>query len=61
MGKDNLSVIEMAYPQISKTTIKNACEFIYHYKPPKNLSKFSNPVMFWRGAKSQSLKKVKRY
>ena len=49
MGKDNLSVIEMAYPQISKTTIKNACKFIYHYKPPKNLTKFSNPVMFWRG------------
>ena len=50
MGKDNLSVIEMAYPQISKTTIKNACKFIYHYKPPKNLTKFSNPVMFWRGS-----------
>ena len=50
MGKDNLSVIEMAYPQISKKTIKNACKFIYHYKVPKNLSKFSNPVMFWRGS-----------
>lgn len=50
MGKDNLSVIEMAYPQISKTTIKNACKFIYHYKPPKNLTKFSNHVMFWRGS-----------
>ena len=50
MGKDNLSVIEMVYPQISKTTIKNACKFIYHYKPPKNLTKFSNPVMFWRGS-----------
>lgn len=49
MGKDNLRVIEMVYPQISKTTIKNACKFIYHYKPPKNLTKFSNPVMFWRG------------
>ena len=50
MGKDNLSVIEMVYPQISKTTIKNACKFIYHYKPPKNLTKFSNPIMFWRGS-----------
>lgn len=49
MGKDNLRVIEMIYPQISKTTIKNTCKFIYHYKPPKNLTKFSNPVMFWRG------------
>ena len=50
MGEDNLSVIEMIYPQISKNTIKNACEFIYHYKVPENLSKFSNPVMFWRGS-----------
>ena len=50
MGKDNLSVIEMMYPKISKNTIINACKYIYHYKPPKNLSKFSNPVMFWRGS-----------
>ena len=50
MGKDNLSVIEMIYPKISKNTIKNACKFIYHYKVPENLSKFSNPIMFWRGS-----------
>ena len=50
MGKDNLSVIEMMYPQISKNTIKNACKFIYHYKVPDNLSKFSNPVLFWLGS-----------
>lgn len=50
MGKDNLSVIEIMYPKISKKTIKNACKFIYHYKVQKNLTKFSNPVMFWRGS-----------
>ena len=50
MGKDNLSVIGMMYPKISKNTIKNACEFIYHYKVPENLTKFSNPIMFWRGS-----------
>lgn len=50
MGKDNLSVIEMMYPQISKNTIKNVCKVIYHYKVPKNLTKFSNPIMFWRGS-----------
>ena len=50
MGKDNLSVIEMMYPQISKKTIKNVCKFIYHYKVPKTLTNFSNPVMFWRGS-----------
>ena len=50
MGKDNLSVIEMMYPQISKNTIKNVCKFIYHYEVPKNLTNFSNPVLFWRGS-----------
>ncbi len=50
MGKDNRSVIEMMYPQISKKTIKNACKYIYHYKVPKNLNRFSNPIMFWRGS-----------
>ena len=65
MGKDNLSVIEMMYPQISKNTIKNACKFIYHYKVPKNLSKFSNPVMFWRGSEepipAKSEKRLREY
>jgi len=50
MGKDNLSVIEMMYPQISKNTIKNVCKFIYHYKVPKKLTNFSNPILFWRGS-----------
>lgn len=65
MGKDNLSVIEMIYPQISKNTIKNACKFIYHYKVPENLSKFSNPVMFWRGSEepipAKSEKRLREY
>ena len=50
MGKDNISVIKMMYPQISKNTIKNACKVIYHYKVPENLANFSNPVLFWRGS-----------
>ena len=50
MGKDNLRVIERMYPKISKKTIKNVCKFIYHYKVPKKLKKFSNPVLFWRGS-----------
>lgn len=65
MGKDNLSVIEMIYPKISKNTIKNACKFIYHYKVPENLSKFSNPVMFWRGSEepipAKSEKRLREY
>ena len=65
MGMDNLSVIEMIYPKISKNTIKNACKFIYHYKVPENLSKFSNPVMFWRGSEepipAKSEKRLREY
>lgn len=65
MGKDNLIVIEMIYPKISKNTIKNACKFIYHYKVPENLSKFSNPVMFWRGSEepipAKSEKRLREY
>lgn len=47
MGKDNLSVIEMMYPRISKNTIKNACKFIYHYKVPKKFNQVfkSNNVL----------------
>ena len=60
MGKDNLSVIEMMYPKISKNTIKNACKYIYHYKFPENLSEFSNPVMFWRGSEEPISEKSER-
>ena len=60
MGKDNLSVLEMMYPQISKNTIKNVCKFIYHYKVPENLTEFSNPVLFWRGSNEPIPKKSEK-
>ena len=60
MGKDNLSVLEMMYPQISKNTIKNACKFIYHYKVPENLATFSKPVLFWRGSEEPIPKKSEK-
>ena len=50
MGKDNNSVIEMMYPQISKKTIQHVCKYIYHYQISENLKNFSNPVLFWRGS-----------
>ena len=50
MGKDNSSIIEMMYPQISKKTIQNVCKYIYHYQISENLKNFSNPVLFWRGS-----------
>lgn len=65
MGKDNNSVIEMMYPHISKKTIQNACRYIYHYKIPEKLRKFSNPVLFWRGSEepipAKGEKKLKEY
>ena len=60
MGKDNLSVIEMMYPKISKNTIKNVCKFIYHYKVPENSTEFSNPVLFWRGSNEPIPKKSEK-
>lgn len=37
MGKDNNSITEMLYPNITSITIKNACEFVYRYNVPKNI------------------------
>ena len=65
MGKDNTSIIEMMYPKISKTTIKNVCKYIYHYKFSENLKKYNKPVLFWRGSEEPILegsgKNLKKY
>lgn len=65
MGKDNKSIIEMMYPKISKTTIKNVCKYIYHYKFSENLKKYNKPVLFWRGSEEPipegSEKNLKKY
>ena len=65
MGKDNTSIFEMMYPKISKTTIKNACKYIYHYKFSENLKKYSKPLLFWRGSEepipAKSQKNLEKY
>lgn len=53
MGKDNESIIEMTYLNISKRTIKNVCKYIFHYQINENLRNFHNPVIFWRGSQEQ--------
>ena len=64
-GKDNTSIIEMMYPQISKTTIKNVCKYIYHYKLSENLGKYTKPLLFLRGSDepipAKSQKNLKKY
>lgn len=40
MGKDNNSVIEMLYPNITAGTIKSACEFVYRYNIPKKIRNY---------------------
>lgn len=50
MGKDNNSVAEMLYPDITSGTIKNACEFIYKYSIPETIRNFKGTVLFWRGS-----------
>lgn len=65
MGRDNTSVIEMMYPKISDTTIKNVCKYIYHYKFSDRLKKYSNPVLFWSGSEepipAKSQKNLQKY
>lgn len=65
MGKNNNSIVEMIYPKITKKTIKNVCKYIYHYKIPEGLRKFSHPVLFIRGSEepipTKSEKNLKEY
>lgn len=53
MGKDNNSVIEMLYPNITPGSIKSACEFVYKYSIPEKIRDYRGTVMFWRGSKEQ--------
>lgn len=53
MGKDNNSIIEMLYPNITSGTIKNACEFVYKYSIPEKIKRYKGTVLFWRGSEEQ--------
>lgn len=50
MGKDNNSVAEMLYPNITSVAIKNACEFVYKYSIPEKITDYKGTVLFWRGS-----------
>lgn len=50
MGKDNNSVIEMLYQNVSANTIKNACEFLYKYSVPEKIRDYKGTVLIWRGS-----------
>lgn len=53
MGKDNNSILEMLYLNITSNTVKNACEFVYRYNIPENIRSYKGTVMFWRGSNEQ--------
>ncbi len=57
MGKDNNSIIEMLYPNITASTIKNACQFIYRYSIPEKIKNYKGTVLFWRGSNEYYPKK----
>ena len=57
MGKDNNSVTEMLYPDITVGTIRSACEFVYQYSIPDNIRNYKGTVLFWRGSNEQYPKK----
>lgn len=50
MGKDNNSIMEILYRNITSNTIKNACEFVYRYNIPENIRNYKGTVLFWRGS-----------
>lgn len=50
MGKDNNSVMEMLYPNVTADTIKHACEFVYKYHIPEKIRDYKGTVLFWRGS-----------
>lgn len=57
MGRDNSSIIEMLYRDITPNTIKTACEFVYRYSIPENIKNYKGTVLFWRGSNEQYPKK----
>lgn len=65
MGKDNNSIIEMLYPDITQETIKNACAFVYAYHIPEKIRDYKGTVLFWRGSNERYPRKsaalLKRY
>ncbi len=50
MGKDNNSIIEMLYQDITPNTIERVCEFVYRYSIPENIRNYKGTVLFWRGS-----------
>lgn len=57
MGKDNSSIIEMLYQDITPNTIKSACDFVYRYNIPENIRNYKGTILFWRGSNERYPKK----
>lgn len=53
MGKNNNSVIELLYQNVTSNTIINACEFLYQYDIPEKIRDYKGIVLFWRGSNEQ--------
>lgn len=53
MGKDNNSIIEMLYPDVTSGTIKNACKFVYTYHIREEIRNYRGTVLFWRGSEER--------
>ncbi|MDE5696202.1 MAG: alpha/beta hydrolase [Lachnospiraceae bacterium] len=53
MGKDNNSIIEMLYRNVSQMTLINACEFLYKYRIPEKIRNYKGTCVFWRGSNEQ--------
>lgn len=50
MGKDNNSISEMLYQNITSDTVKTACNFVYKYNIPPQIGDYKGTILFWRGS-----------
>ena len=53
IGKNNSSVVDMLYQDVTTNTIINVCEFVYKYDIPFGLKQFNNPILFLRGSREK--------
>lgn len=49
MGRGNSKITDTLYAGVSLRSIRNACMSIFGYEIPKELGRYENPVVFWRG------------
>lgn len=58
MGKDNTSILELMYRELTGKTIYNVCHEIYTYEIPEGLRHYQGKVTFWHGSRERYPRKT---